>query len=117
MKYALLICVDPDLFPQEGDPEYEALMADYDSFTRELTDCGERVGGLRLEESDTAASVRVRKDKVFVTDGPFAETREHLGGLYIVDVPDRARAIELATKLPGARVGVVEVRPVHTDYG
>lgn len=116
MKYALLICDDPNLFPQVGDPGYESLMAEYDSFTRELIESGERVDGLRLEGARMATSVRVRRDDVIVTDGPFAETREHLGGFYIVDVASRERAIELAAKLSGARFGVVEVRPVHPDY-
>lgn len=116
MKYALLICEDPDLFPRAGDPAYESLMADYETFTRELIESGERVDGLRLEGGETATSVRVRSDDVIVTDGPFAETREHLGGFYVVDVASPERAIELATRLPGARFGVVEVRPVHPDY-
>ncbi len=116
MKYVLLICDDPNLFPQVGDPAYESLMAEYDSFTRELIESGERVDGLRLERARMATSVRVRRDDVIVTDGPFAETREHLGGFYIVDVASRKRAIELAAKLPGARFGVVEVRPVHPGY-
>ena len=116
MKYALLICEDPSVIPKPGEPEYEALMAEYDRFTRELNDSGERVAGLRLDGTDTATSVRVHNDDVVLSDGPFAETREHLGGFYIVDVGDRARAIELAGRIPGARFGVVEVRPVHPDY-
>jgi hypothetical protein len=116
MKYALLICEDPSLFPKPGEPRYDAMMADYDRLTRELDESGERVGGLRLEGIDTATSVRVRNDDVVLTDGPFAETREHLGGFYIVEVPDRARAVELASRIPGARFGVVEVRPLYPGY-
>jgi hypothetical protein len=116
MKYALLICEDPSRFPVPGAPEYDEMMADYDRLTRELNESGERVGGLRLEGVDTATSVRVRNDDVVLTDGPFAETREHLGGFYIVDVADRDRAIELAARIPGARFGVVEVRPLYPGY-
>ena len=116
MKYALLICEDPSRFPEPGEAAYEAMMAEYDQFTRELIDAGERAGGLRLVGVDTATSVRVRNDDVVLTDGPFAETREHLGGFYVVDVADRRRAVELAARIPGARFGVVEVRPLHPDY-
>jgi hypothetical protein len=116
VKYALLVCEDPALFPKPGQPEYEAMMAEYDLFTGELDESGERVGGLRLTGPDTATSVRVRNDDVVLTDGPFAETREHLGGFYIVDVASRERAMELAARIPGARFGVVEVRPVDPHY-
>lgn len=116
MKYALLICEDPARAPKPGEPEYEAMMDEYYRFTRELDESGERAGGLRLDGPDTATSVRVRNDDVVLTDGPFAETREHLGGFYIVDVASRERAVELAARIPGARFGVVEVRPLHPDY-
>ncbi len=116
MKYALLICEDPAVVPKPGEPEYDAMMAEYDVFTRELDQSGERAGGLRLATVDTATSVRVRNDDVVLTDGPFAETREHLGGFYVVDVATRERAVELAGRIPGARYGVVEVRPLHPDY-
>ena len=116
MRYALLICEDPSLFPRPGEPEYPAMMAEYERLTAELDESGERVGGLRLEGPDTATSVRVRNDDVVLTDGPFAETREHLGGFYIVDVASRERALELAARIPGARFGVVEVRPLYPGY-
>jgi hypothetical protein len=105
MKYMLLIYSDPtaegpDLFPE------------YMTFTQEILDSGEMVAGDPLEGIDTATTVRVRDGKRTSTDGPFAETKEVLGGYYIVDVKDLDRALELAAKIPGARTGSVEVRPV-----
>ncbi len=74
------------------------------------------IPGVEAAASEVATSVRARRNDVIVTDGPFAETREHLGGFYVVDVASRERAIELATLLPGVRFGVVEIRPIHPDY-
>ena len=109
MKYMLLIYTDPNAFdPAQG----EALHAEYMAFTQTIIESGEMAGGDALEGLETATSVRTRDGKRTTTDGPFAETKEVLGGYYIVDVKDLDRAIELAGKIPGARVGSVEVRPV-----
>ena len=108
MKYLLLIYGDrtADAAP---DPE---MHRDYMQFTQEIAESGEMLGGDALQSVDTATSVRVRDGKRTTTDGPFAETKEVLGGYYYVDVKDLDRAIELAGKIPGARRGTVEVRPV-----
>jgi hypothetical protein len=111
MKYMLLIYGDPSAMPD--DPAAgEKMMNDYMTFTQGIVDSGEMVAGDPLAGIDTATSVRVRNGKTTTTDGPFAETKEVLGGYYIVDVKDLDRALELAAQIPGALVGTIEVRPV-----
>jgi hypothetical protein len=108
MKYLLLI-----YGPQTADsaPD-EAMHREYGQFTQDILESGEMLGGDALQAVDTATSVRVRDGKRSTTDGPFAETKEVLGGYYYVDVKDLDRAIELAAKIPGSRQGTVEVRPI-----
>jgi hypothetical protein len=106
MKYMLLIYGDPNA------PGDEGMHNEYMKFTQEILDSGEMVAGDALQGTDTATTVRVDGGKRATTDGPFAETKEVLGGFYVVDVKDLDRAIELAAKVPGARTGSVEVRPV-----
>jgi hypothetical protein len=99
--------------PAEYDPaEGDAMFQEYGAFTEAILASGEMLSGDPLQEPDTATTVRVREGKRTTTDGPFAETKEVLGGYYMVDVKDLDRAIELAAKIPGARGGSVEVRPV-----
>jgi hypothetical protein len=111
VKYILLIADDPSAQSSNGADE-EKVMAEYGAFTEAIIASRELVGADRLRGADTATSVRVRGGKTATTDGPFAETKEHLGGYYVVDVADLDRAIELASKIPAARTGVVEVRPI-----
>jgi hypothetical protein len=108
MKYLLLIYgpQTPDAAPDE------AVHREYAQFTQEILESGEMLAGDALQAVDTATSVRVRDGKRSTTDGPFAETKEVLGGYYYVDVKDLDRAIELAGKIPGARHGTIEVRPI-----
>jgi hypothetical protein len=112
MKYMLLICEEPGSAAPTGtvSPEYAVIV-------KELLDSGELAGGERLFGPDSATSVRVRDEKVLTTDGPFAETREFLGGYFVVDVPDLDRALEIAATIPAARTGVVEVRPIQEMAG
>jgi hypothetical protein len=112
MKYLLLIGDDPSV-QAAGQVDEQATMKEYMDFTQAIIASGEMVGGERLHGVDAATSVRVRNGKTTATDGPFAETKEHLGGYYVVDVADLDRAIELAGRIPSARTGVVEVRPIH----
>src|SRR3954447_17237472 len=106
----LLINTDPSAFdPATADD----LHAAYGAFTQAILDSGEMLAGDALQGSDTATTVRVRDGKTSGTDGPFAETKEVLGGYYIVDVKDLDRALELAAKLPGSQTGVIEVRPIR----
>jgi hypothetical protein len=111
MKYLMLIAVDPSSRPADRAAG-EHLMAAYETFNQQITGSGELVAADRLEVAGTATSVRVRDGKTVLTDGPFAETTEQLGGFYIIDVPDLDRALELAAQIPNARDGVVEVRPI-----
>src|SRR5262245_24799214 len=111
MKYLLLIHDDPTTWP--ADPaEGEKIYAEYMAFTNDILESGEMQAGNQLQPVDTATSVRVREGRTTTTDGPFAETREVLGGYYLVDVKDLDRAIELAARIPAARTGTVEVRPI-----
>ncbi|MEY2446917.1 MAG: hypothetical protein QOH79_393 [Acidimicrobiaceae bacterium] len=113
MKYMLLIYTDPTAWnPADG----EKLHGEYMAFTQEILDSGEMVAGDPLEGAETATSVRVREGKRTSTDGPFAETKEVLGGYYVVDVKDLDRAVELVAKIPDSRTGAVEIRPVR-DMG
>jgi hypothetical protein len=112
MKYLLLIGDDPSA-QASAQVDEQAIMKEYMEFTEAILASGEMVGGERLHGIDAATSVRVRNGKTTATDGPFAETKEHLGGYYVVDVADLDRAIELAGRIPSARTGVVEVRPIH----
>ena len=111
MKYMLLIYTDPATGPQ-NEAEGQKLHAEYMTFTQTIVESGEFAEGAPLQGTETATSVRVRNGKAATTDGPFAETKEHLGGYYVVDVKDLDRALELAAQLPDARTGVIEVRPV-----
>ena len=115
MKYMLLIYQDPATEPKTPE-EGAARTAEYGVFTQKIVASGELVGGDRLADPDTATSVRVRNNETLTTDGPFAETKEFLGGYYIVDVPDLDRATEIAAQIPGARSATVEVRPI-VDMG
>jgi hypothetical protein len=111
MKYILLICEDPALRP--SDPaDQEAMSKEYAAFTDSIIASGELAAGERLHGTETATSVRVRDGKRALVDGPFAETTEHIGGYYVVDVANLDRAVELAAELPAAGTGVVEVRPI-----
>jgi hypothetical protein len=116
MKYMLLIYTDPSAGPKDA-AEGEKLMNDYGTFTQAIVDSKELVAGDPLQGIETATSVRVRNNQTATTDGPFAETREHLGGYYVVDVKDLDRALELAAQIPDARTGVIEVRPVMSFPG
>jgi hypothetical protein len=112
----LLIYTDPSAWSDDpGDGE--KMMAEYGAFTQEIMESGEMLAGDPLQGVDTATSVRIRGGNTTTTDGPFAETKEHLGGYYVVDVKDLDRAMELAAKIPDARTGVVEVRPVMAIPG
>ncbi len=112
MRYLLLITGDEAQI-QGGTPEQgEAMMAEYAEFGKSMAERGVLQGGERLRFSSDATTVRVRNGEVLATDGPFAETKEQLGGYYVVDCKDLDEAIEVAAKIPGARIGSIEVRPI-----
>lgn len=105
MRYLLLIAADESNVQESMLPEYMA-------FGEEMTERGVLRDGLRLRPTSDATSVRVRDGEVLASDGPFAETKEQIGGFYLVDCGDLDEAIEIASKIPGARHGTIEVRPV-----
>jgi hypothetical protein len=90
----------------------KAMTAEYMTYTQSIIQSGNFKAGDGLQPSTTATTVRVRDGKILSTDGPFAETREQLGGYYLVDAKDLNEAIELASRIPGAKSGSIEVRPV-----
>ena len=109
MQYALLIYYKPGTNEALGADEAEAVHREY----MELKDTPGIIGGAALHPVETATTVRLREDQLLVTDGPFADTKEVLGGVFLVEAANLDEAIELATRIPPARLGgVVEVRPV-----
>ena len=112
MKYMLLIYGDEQGW-QEFTPEQQAAeMQAYEDYGKWLTEQGWMRGGDALQASPTATQVRVRDGKTVTTDGPFAETKEQLGGFYLVEAKDLDEAIEIAARIPDVRRGSIEVRPV-----
>lgn len=112
MKYALLLYSDPAVAPDYGTPEMDAEMQQWFQFTQELQDSGNHLGGEALTGTDTATTVRVRDGKTITADGPFAETKESLGGFYLLEAADLDEAVAWAEKIPLAPYGSVEVRPI-----
>jgi hypothetical protein len=108
MRYALLICTDETDVSTQG----EDLMPQYAAWSEEMGQRGLLQGGERLRPTSTATTVQVRDNQVMTSDGPFAETKEQLGGFFLVDCRDLDEAIEVASKIPGARHGTIEVRPI-----
>jgi hypothetical protein len=109
MKYMLLIYTDEKVWTEQ---EREKCYVESTQLTHELNQNGQYLGAAPLHPVATATSVRIRNDKKFVTDGPFAETREQLGGFFMIEARDLDEAIAIATRIPAARKGTVEVRPV-----
>jgi hypothetical protein len=112
MKYMLLCYDDEQAWEQKGQAALEAAMQEAIALTHELHAKGQYLEASPLEPATAAASVRVRDGKAHITNGPFAETREVLGGYYLIDVENLDEAIRIAERHPGARVGTVEIRPV-----
>jgi hypothetical protein len=109
MQYMLLVYLEEQAL---GDAERQQCYGESAQFTHELNAKGQYLAAAPLYPTSTATSVRVRDGKRLVTDGPFAETREQLGGYFLVDANDLDEAIGIAGRIPGARFGTVEVRPV-----
>jgi hypothetical protein len=112
MKYLLLICDDDQRRSQESAADRKQLMDQYTQFMNKYRESGHILGGHQLQPAATATSVRVRDGKRLVTDGPFAETREQLGGYFMVEAKDLDEAIGIAAEIPSARLGTIEVRPL-----
>ncbi|HEY3058048.1 MAG TPA: YciI family protein [Chloroflexota bacterium] len=113
MRYALLIYNDAEQWQKEyADRAPDQEIQDYGTYTQSLVQRGLMKGGEPLQSTTTATTVRIRGGQRLVTDGPFAETKEALGGFYLIEARDLDEAIELAAQCPGARTGSMEVRPI-----
>ena len=112
MEYLLLIYHDEERWANRPEEERRAIVAEYFALTSELREKGRYVGGERLDASSTAATVRVRDGEQVVTDGPFTETKEQLGGFFRIEADSLEEELEWAAKIPAARYGSIEVRPV-----
>ena len=113
MKYMLLLYSAPEAGPDPETPEGQENMGRWFTVTEEMGKAGVLVAGEALHPTETATTLRERDREVVLTDGPFAETKEHLGGFYLIDVPDLDAATEWAAKMPLAPYGSVEVRAVQ----
>ena len=112
MRYALLIYASEQDWASQTEEESQAVNQEYMAFTKDIIDRGLMKGGEALQSTATATTVRVRDGETLTTDGPFAETKEQLGGFYVVEAKDLDEAIEIATRIPDVRGGSIEVRPV-----
>ena len=112
MKYLCLIYENEKNWESLPPAESEAIMNEYFAFTEEIRNNGKYVAGEALQPTPTATTVRVRNGKVSTTDGPFAETKEQLGGFYLIEAKDLNDAVQVAAKSPSARFGAIEIRPV-----
>jgi len=112
VQYMLLIYGDQNSWQALGEEERGQIMQAYGAFTQELRDSGAMVAGDALQPTQSATTVRVQNGETLTTDGPFAETKEQLGGYYLIEAESLDEAIEWASKIPAASHGSVEVRPV-----
>ena len=112
MHYMCLIYSDEQAWQGMGDEDRNQVFADYMAFTASIRKSGNMVAGDALQPTTTATTVRVRNGETLVTDGPFAETKEQLGGYYLIDAKDADEALAIAGRIPGAQHGSIEVRPV-----
>ena len=117
MKYLLLVHHEEQAFERIGETKRKELLAESVQVTHQLHDKGQYVHASPLHPAATAIIVRVRDGKQFVTDGPFMETHEQLAGYFLVEARDLNEAIGIAARVPGARIGTVEVRPVREIQG
>lgn len=112
MKYMLLIQDSEREWARLPEAEVREVMGQYRRFTEEIKASGHFLGGAQLQPVTSATSVRVRNGRRLVTDGPFAETHEQLGGYYLIEARDLDEAIGIAARIPSARFGTIEIRPV-----
>jgi len=112
MQYLLLIYLNEAEQAKMDAAALQKMRGDYGAFTQSIIQSGHFKAGDGLQPTSTATTVRVRDGKTLTTDGPFAETREQLGGYYLVEAKDIDAALEIAARIPGAKVGSIEVRPV-----
>jgi hypothetical protein len=111
VQYLLLIT--GDLSQPTSQAEIDRVMGEYWEYDKAVADAGVKIAGEALQGLETATTVRVRDGERVLTDGPFAETREVIGGFYLLDVPDLDAALDWAARCPGAKYGSIEVRPIR----
>ena len=112
MQYLLMIYQNEVEYAKIDTGTSQKMSAEYEAFTKSIIQSGNFKAGDRLRPTTTATTVRVRDGKMLTTDGPFAETREQLGGYYLIEAKDLNAAIEIAARIPSARIGSIEVRPI-----
>jgi hypothetical protein len=117
MKYLCLIYEDESNWTRMTQEEGAKVSAAYGKYTKDIQASGHMLGGEALQPTQTASTVRVRNGKVSTTDGPFAETKEQLGGYYLIEAKDLNDAIQVASRIPGAATGSIEVRPIMDTTG
>ena len=115
MKYLLMICSEEAGYATFSEEDMGKLMADYGKYTEEISQSGALLASERLRPTQTATTVRVRNGETSTVDGPFAETKEQMGGYYLIDVKDLDEAIAWAAKIPTAKYGSIEIRPVWEE--
>jgi hypothetical protein len=113
VQYLLLIYENESDFAAMSEGDKQTLFKDYHSFSASIRESGHYLGGNPLQPVATATTVRVRDGKPMITDGPFAETREQLGGYYLIEAGDLDQATGIAARIPGALTGSIEVRPIQ----
>ncbi|MFB9269068.1 YciI family protein [Bradyrhizobium erythrophlei] len=112
MQYLLLIYQNEVEYAKNDEATSKRILEEYGAFTQSIIQSGNFKGGDRLRPTTTATTVRVRDGKTLHTDGPFAETREQLGGYYMIDAKNLDEATAIAARIPSARIGSIEVRPI-----
>ena len=112
MRYLCLIYADENAQARMSQEEMGALFGAYQAYTEELQASGNMLAGEALQPTATATTVQLRNGRTLTTDGPFAETKEQLGGFYMIEAKDLDEAIEWAAKIPSAAIGSIEVRPI-----
>ena len=112
MQYLCLIYDEEKKMAGMSKSEGDAFMGEYGAFTQSVKTSGHHLGGNQLQPVQTATTIRVRSGKMSTTDGPFAETKEQLGGYYLIEAKDLNDAIQVASRIPSAKTGSIEVRPI-----
>src|SRR5262245_6115642 len=112
MQYLLLIYLEESRWEKLGDAEQQKIYQQYRDLIGDLQKSGKYLGGHELQPTSTATTVRLRNGKKSVTDGPFAETKEQLGGYFLVEAKDLDEAMAMAARIPSAATGAIEIRPV-----
>ena len=113
MKYLCLIYEAESLYATMSKADMGTMMAEYGTFTEEIQKGGQYVAGEALKPVQTATTIRIRNGQLSVTDGPFAETKEQLGGFYLIEAADLTEALRIAGRIPSAKTGSIEVRPIQ----